>query len=127
MSAEKYGVSGKNITVSYYDTEKQYINGITDLDEAKDVATKVVEDTKKATKEIDIRVISMPSIELFEKQENEYIEKVLPSTCLNRIAVEAGSTRGWYKYVGLKGKGIEDVHSYRKGDMYIIINVTINR
>jgi len=43
-----------------------------------------------------IQVVSMPSIELFESQDKEYIEKVLPS--VYTVAIEAGSTMGWYKY-----------------------------
>ena len=50
-----------------------------------------------------VRVVSMPSWELFARQSIEYRESVLPSACEKRIAVEAGSTFGWTKYVGLKG------------------------
>lgn len=52
---------------------------------------------------IDARVVSMPSWELFEQQSVEYKESVLPSSVTNRIAVEAASSFGWHKYVGLKG------------------------
>ncbi len=52
------------------------------------------------------RVISMPSWELFEKQPQEYRESIMPPTLRKRLAVEAGSTLGWYKYVGLDGKTI---------------------
>jgi transketolase len=50
-----------------------------------------------------IRVISMPSWELFDKQSIEYRESVLPSACKKRISVEAGSTFGWRRYVGSCG------------------------
>ena len=49
--------------------------------------------------DIDARVISMPSWSLFDKQELEYQESVLPKRIRKRIAVEAGSTVGWLKYV----------------------------
>jgi transketolase len=49
------------------------------------------------------RVISMPSWELFEKQENAYKEKIFPKTLRKRLAVEAGSTLGWHKYVTDEG------------------------
>ncbi len=52
---------------------------------------------------IDARVVSMPSWELFEQQTAEYKESVLPSVVANRVAVEAASSFGWHKYVGLKG------------------------
>lgn len=50
-----------------------------------------------------IRVVSMPSTELFEAQSDDYRESVLPGSCEARVAIEAGATLGWYKYVGLKG------------------------
>ncbi|TJX68944.1 transketolase [Soehngenia saccharolytica] len=57
-------------------------------------------------KGIGTRVVSMPSFELFEMQEDDYKEKVLPSNVRARIAVEAGSSLSWYKYVGLDGRVI---------------------
>ena len=48
----------------------------------------------------------MPSFELFEKQSTEYKEKILPRNVINRIAVEAGTSFGWYKYTGLNGEVI---------------------
>ncbi|MDD4097356.1 MAG: transketolase [Lentisphaeria bacterium] len=50
-----------------------------------------------------VRVVSMPSWELFEKQSDEYRESVLPAACRKRISVEAGSTFGWGRYVGQEG------------------------
>jgi transketolase len=61
-------------------------------------------------KGIEARVVSMPSLELFEKQSEEYKEKVLPKNIRNRIAVEAGSSFGWHKYVGLDGEIIAIDH-----------------
>lgn len=52
---------------------------------------------------IDARVVSMPSFELFEKQSKEYKEKILPNKVRVRVAVEAASSFGWHKYVGLDG------------------------
>jgi len=57
-------------------------------------------------KGIDARVVSMPSFELFDEQPEEYKEKVLPKAVRARLAVEAGSSFGWYKYVGLDGDTI---------------------
>lgn len=52
---------------------------------------------------IKVRVVSMPSWEIFEEQTAEYKNSVLPSTVRARVAVEAGSSFGWHKYVGLDG------------------------
>ena len=51
-----------------------------------------------------IRVVSMPCAEVFDAQEAGYREAVLPSEVLARVAVEAGHTDFWYKYVGLDGR-----------------------
>jgi transketolase len=53
-----------------------------------------------------VRVVSMPSTDLFDAQNAAYKESILPKSCLKRVAVEAGSKDGWYKYVGLDGKVI---------------------
>ena len=55
---------------------------------------------------IDARVVSMPCIEDFEAQPQRYRDSVLPASVRARIAVEAGATATWYKYVGLDGKVI---------------------
>ncbi len=49
------------------------------------------------------RVVSMPSTDRFDAQSAAYKESVLPSAITARVAVEAGVTSGWYKYVGLNG------------------------
>ncbi len=49
------------------------------------------------------RIVSMPCVELFEKQPKEYREKVLPSNIRRRVVVEAGISMGWEKYAGEKG------------------------
>ncbi|MDR6982452.1 transketolase [Rheinheimera pacifica] len=51
-----------------------------------------------------VRVVSMPSTDVFEQQDAAYREAVLPAAVSKRIAVEAGITDCWYKYVGLTGK-----------------------
>ena len=54
-------------------------------------------------KGIDARVISIPSFELFDEQDEEYKEKVMPNSVRKRLAVEALSSFGWHKYIGLDG------------------------
>lgn len=51
----------------------------------------------------DASVVSMPCMELFDKQTDEYREAVLPKACRKRVAIEALSDFGWGKYVGLDG------------------------
>jgi len=52
----------------------------------------------------DVMVVSMPSVELFELQSDDYKESVLPEAITNRVAVEMGSPFGWDRYVGPAGK-----------------------
>merc|ERR1719247_3478977 len=53
-----------------------------------------------------VRVVSMPCMERFDRQPAAYKEEVLPADCRKRVAMEAGITTMWYKYVGLDGKVI---------------------
>ena len=57
---------------------------------------------KLAEQKIPARVVSMPSWELFEEQSSEYRQQVLPKD-VPKLAIEAGATLGWYKYVGENG------------------------
>jgi transketolase len=61
-------------------------------------------------KGIDARVVSMPSMEVFDSQSDEYREKVLPSAVRKRVAVEAGTSFGWQKYSGLDGAVVSIDH-----------------
>lgn len=55
---------------------------------------------------IDVRVVSMPSMELFDAQSDEYKQSVLPEEIRKRIVVEAATEFGWGKYTGLDGKTV---------------------
>jgi transketolase len=59
-----------------------------------------------AKQNIAVRLISMPSWELFEAQTPEYKNRILPPSVPLRISVEAGATQGWHRYVGDKGEVI---------------------
>ena len=69
------------------------------------LASDILEDS-----DLSVRVVSAPSLELFEVQSDEYKESVLPSGIKNRVSVEAGSTFGWHKWVGSEGLtiGLDD-------------------
>ena len=62
--------------------------------------------TKLNEQGVKVRIVSMPSTNIFDEQPQEYKESVLPKNILKRVAVEAGVTVGWYKYVGLEGRVI---------------------
>ena len=62
--------------------------------------------TKLNEQGVKVRIVSMPSTNIFDEQSQEYKESVLPKNILKRVAVEAGVTLGWYKYVGLEGQVI---------------------
>ena len=68
-----------------------------------EVEIAVAASEKLASEGIHARVVSMPCTELFEEQSDEYKESVLPNRIKARVAVEAGATMPWYKYVGTDG------------------------
>lgn len=61
---------------------------------------------KEQLNQYKVNVVSLPSWELFDAQSEEYKDSVLPSSVDNKLSVELGSTLGWSKYVGAKGKSI---------------------
>lgn len=65
-----------------------------------DVARELENDGSK------VRVVSMPSVELFEEQSKEYKEELLPLNIRRRVSLEMGNSALWYKYVGLDGLAI---------------------
>jgi len=74
-----------------------------------------------------VRVVSMPSTNAFDKQDAAYKESVLPSSVTARVAVEAGVTGFWAKYVGLNGKvvGIDTFgESAPAGELYKLFGIT---
>ncbi len=79
----------------------------------------IVEAQEKLQKQkISVRLVSMPSWELFEQQSKQYREKVLPHNVI-KLAVEAGSTQGWSRYVGDNGDviGIDTFGASAPGDV----------
>jgi transketolase len=76
---------------------------------------------------ITVRVVSMPSTDVFDRQDETYRNGVLPPDCRKRIAIEAGIPDYWYKYVGLDGRVI-GVSSFGESapmqDVYRHFNIT---
>lgn len=62
--------------------------------------------TKLNAKGKNVRVVSMPSTDVFDQEDDAYKESVLPNTCRKRVAIEAGVTDYWNKYIGLDGKAL---------------------
>ncbi|WP_367117304.1 transketolase-like TK C-terminal-containing protein, partial [uncultured Enterococcus sp.] len=69
-------------------------------------------EAQQALKEkgIDVSVVSMPSMDLFEQQSAEYKQSVLPKQVKNRVAIEAASPFGWDRYTNCHGKVIAIDH-----------------
>lgn len=65
------------------------------------LAVNVADELKKLGK--DVRVVSMPCVELFEKQDRDYRDSVLGGDLGKRVSIEAGVDQGWHKYTGMDG------------------------
>ncbi len=72
----------------------------TELDLCVQAAKKLTTEGRK------VRVVSMPCVELFEEQSDNYKEEVLPSNIRKRIVVEAAESFGWHKFIGLDGDSV---------------------
>ena len=74
-----------------------------------------------------VRVVSMPSTDVFDRQSAEYKESVLPASVTKRVAVEALAKDTWYKYVGLNGAviGMDGFgESAPAGELFKFFNIT---
>jgi len=71
-----------------------------EIELAMNAADALAEDGIKA------RVISMPCTDAFDAQDADYRESVLPAAVTARVAIEAGVTEGWWRFVGLQGRVI---------------------
>ncbi len=74
--------------------------------------------TSLAAEGFNVRVVSFPSWEIFEQQDADYRAQVFPPTIRHRLAVEAGSPQGWWKWVGDQGRvlGIDHFGASAPGD-----------
>ncbi|MFJ5716768.1 transketolase [Neobacillus sp. NPDC093127] len=69
-----------------------------------EVALAINAKTELEKEQVSVRVVAMPSWELFNRQSEQYKEFVLPSTMKKRVAIEMGISLGWERYVGQEGK-----------------------
>ena len=65
------------------------------------IALDVAEDLAKEN--VKVAIVSMPSMEIFEKQSEEYKKSVFPPSISKRVSIEAGVSQGWHKFVGIDG------------------------
>lgn len=108
QSLPQYEMTGKGLFKGGYtliDSNKSTPDGIL-IATGSEVEVAVKARQMLMEKGVDVRVVSMPCMELFDEQSAEYKESVLPSAVTARVSVEAGSTMSWYKYVGLKGYAV---------------------
>ncbi|MEH2358129.1 transketolase [Nostoc sp.] len=96
-SVEKVAKGGYTVVDSEGTPEIILIGTGSELSLAVSAAEKLTAEGKK------VRVVSLPSWELFEAQDAAYKESVLPKAVTKRLSVEAGSSFGWHKYVGTEG------------------------
>jgi transketolase len=85
--------------------------------------------TRLAECKLHARVVSMPSTDMFDRQDADYRRSVLPDG-IRRVAIEAGVTAGWWKYVGLDGAvvGVDRFGESAPGDtVYAHLGVTADR
>jgi len=101
----QYGEAGKNAAKGAYilSDSKAAVPELLLLASGSEVEQMLGAQKALWEKGIDARVVSMPSWEVFEKQSAEYKESVLPKAVRARLAMEAGSSYGWGKYIGLDG------------------------
>lgn len=95
-----------------------------------EVALAIKAQGELAKENIATRVVSMPCLEWFDAQSKQYQESVLGEEITNRIAIEAGSGIGWYKYVGSKGFVFELNNfglSAKPAEIYSRFNITVEK
>ncbi|MDR2880064.1 MAG: transketolase, partial [Fusobacteriales bacterium] len=87
-----------------YETDKDFGRILIATGSEVSLAVEVAKELEKSGESV--RVVSMPSMELFESQSREYKESILPKAVRKRVSLEMGSTFGWHKYVGMDGQAI---------------------
>lgn len=103
IDQEKYTKANELEKGAYILSESEKTPQIILIGTGSEVQLLLAAQEKLKKQSIDARIVSMPSWELFDKQDETYKEKVFPKTLKKRLAVEAGSTLGWCKYVTDEG------------------------
>jgi len=118
IDQEKYTKANELEKGAYILSESEITPQIILIGTGSEVQLLIAAQEKLKQQNIDARVVSMPSWELFDKQDETYKEKVFPKTLKKRLAVEAGSALGWCKYVTDEGDviGINQFGESAPGD-----------
>jgi transketolase len=118
IDQEKYTKAGELEKGAYILSESENTPQIILIGTGSEVQLVIAAQEKLKEQNIAARVVSMPSWELFEKQDAAYKEKIFPKTLRKRLAVEAGSPLGWCKYVTDEGDviGINQFGESAPGD-----------
>jgi transketolase len=103
LDQDKYGKATNLVKGAYVLSESEGDAQIILIGTGSEVDLAIKAQAKLKEEGIAARVVSMPSWELFEKQSAEYKESVFPKKLKKRLAIEAGSTLGWHKYVTDEG------------------------
>jgi len=119
IDQEKYTKAVELEKGAYILSESETTPDVILIGTGSEVQLLLVAQQKLNEENIAARVVSMPSWELFEKQDKAYKEKIFPSTLRKRLAVEAGSPLGWHKYVSDEGDiiGITSFGESAPGDI----------
>lgn len=116
------GISKETIAKGAYivSPEKEKLDGIL-IATGSEVHLAIEAQKELASQGIDVRVVSMPSVENFEAQPQSYKDEILPPTVTARVAVEAAEPTGWYRYVGQDGAviGIDQFGASAPGDLVL--------
>lgn len=102
------------------DSEKETPDGIL-IAAGSEVSLALSAKAKLAEEGMDVRVVSMPVMNLFNEQPESYRESILPKNVTKRLAIEMGASMSWYQYVGLEGKvlGIDSFGASGNGDKVV--------
>jgi transketolase len=118
IDQEKYAKANELEKGAYILSESEKAPQVILIGTGSEVQLLIAAREKLKKQSIEARVVSMPSWELFDKQDETYKEKVFPKTLKKRLAVEAGSALGWCKYVTDEGDviGIDRFGESAPGD-----------
>ena len=129
IDQEKYTKADELEKGAYILSESETYPQIILIGTGSEVQLIIAAQQKLKEQNIEARVVSMPSWELFEKQDAAYKEKIFPQTLRKRLAVEAGSPLGWHKYVTDEGDvvGINTFgHSAPAEELFKLFGFTID-
>lgn len=128
IDQDKYGKATELVKGAYILSEPETKPELILIGTGSEVALAMSAQAKLKEEGIAARVVSMPSWELFEKQDAAYKEKVLPKMLKKRLAIEAGSPLGWHKYVTDEGDTVT-MHGFGESapaeELYKVFGFTV--